>query len=305
MSVQLEMFGEPILEVIPSVTFSPVSEAGRTPCGLQAGRRTGRSGPAAARASRSASRVMASAPATLGTCGLSSPDLSPSAALQRSLASKLRERLGLGGSPEYALTWKDVAMPSGPQICAQRASAHPTSGAGCIGWRSPQASDGEGGVMEIRPGCAGHYKLRDEVMQASWPTPTAQDAASAGGAGALQRGTRGHSLVTAARLAGWVTPACRDWRDTPGMSTTGLNPDGSPRTRLDQLPRQAALGIDALPSSAPTVNRGEYRLNPSFSRWLMGYPAGWDSCGASAMQSSPKSRRRSLKPVTERLNPSA
>ncbi len=38
-----------------------------------------------------------------------------------------------------------------------------------------------------------------------------------------------------------VTPAARDWKDTAGMATTGTNPDGSERSRLDQLPRQAAL----------------------------------------------------------------
>ena len=36
---------------------------------------------------------------------------------------------------------------------------------------------------------------------------------------------------------GWVTPSARDWKDTPGMATE--RPDG--RSRLDQLPRQAAL----------------------------------------------------------------
>ena len=40
-------------------------------------------------------------------------------------------------------------------------------------WRTPGASDGEGGVMEIRPGTTGHYKLRDDV--ANWPTPAARD----------------------------------------------------------------------------------------------------------------------------------
>lgn len=30
-------------------------------------------------------------------------------------------------------------------------------------WRTPGASDGEGGVMEMREGCAGKYKLRDHV----------------------------------------------------------------------------------------------------------------------------------------------
>ena len=35
------------------------------------------------------------------------------------------------------------------------------------------------------------------------------------------------------------------------------------------------------------------QLNPALPRWLMGFPADWDSCGLTAMQSSPKSRRSS------------
>jgi hypothetical protein len=40
-------------------------------------------------------------------------------------------------------------------------------------WRTPSSSDGEGGVMEMREGCAGKYKLRDHVVaeQKSWATP--------------------------------------------------------------------------------------------------------------------------------------
>lgn len=37
--------------------------------------------------------------------------------------------------------------------------------------------------------------------------------------------------------SGWVTPTVRDWKDSPGMAT--VRPDG--RSRLDQLPRQAAM----------------------------------------------------------------
>ena len=79
-------------------------------------------------------------------------------------------------------------------------------------------------------------------------------------------------------VLGWATPAARDWKDTPGMATT--RPDGW--SRLDQLPRQAALcagwptpcgqdgphggpsqGMDRLPGAAalsgwptPTANNG-------------------------------------------------
>ena len=48
--------------------------------------------------------------------------------------------------------------------------------------------------------------------------------------------------ASAARISdkgytGWLTPSARDWKDTPSMAT--VRPDG--RSRLDQLPRQAAL----------------------------------------------------------------
>ena len=42
-------------------------------------------------------------------------------------------------------------------------------------------------------------------------------------------------------LAGWATASARDWKDTGGMATTGTNPDGSVRSRMDQLGRQAHL----------------------------------------------------------------
>jgi hypothetical protein len=35
--------------------------------------------------------------------------------------------------------------------------------------KTPSSAETEGGVMEIRPGCDGHYKLRDQI--AMLPTP--------------------------------------------------------------------------------------------------------------------------------------
>lgn len=44
---------------------------------------------------------------------------------------------------------------------------------------------------------------------------------------------------------GWLTPAARDWKDTPGMALERM--DG--RSRLDQLPRQATLAGWATPTA--------------------------------------------------------
>ncbi len=50
--------------------------------------------------------------------------------------------------------------------------------------------------------------------------------------------------------APWITPTTRDWKDTPGMATTG--PDG--RVRLDQLPQQVA-------ATWPTATAADARMS--------------------------------------------
>lgn len=132
-------------------------------------------------------------------------------------------------------------------------------------------------------------------------------------------------------FTGWPTASSRDWKDTPGMATEGVNPDGTKRKRLDQLPRVAALtgwgtprvanngghgnvsrsadgmsrledqvhGITTNQSNAVMGKPAAFLLNPRFSLWLQGYPAMWSYCGEQAMQSSHNSRRRSSKPATK------
>lgn len=116
---------------------------------------------------------------------------------------------------------------------------------------------------------SGGSDLQAVALLAGWGTPRVT---TNGGLSSENRALLKESRLED-QVQGWATPSARDWKDTPGMSTTGTNPDGTTRERLDQLPRQAH-GMTGTPCSAETEKRGA--LAPEFSRWLMGFPAGWD-----------------------------
>jgi hypothetical protein len=97
------------------------------------------------------------------------------------------------------------------------------------------------------------------------------------------------TLHSQANLASISTPTARDWKDTSGMSESGVDPDGSTRTRLDQLPRQEQLAasgptatggivgiVNIDPSEQVSARSSLGQLNPAFSRWLQGIPVEWD-----------------------------
>ncbi len=109
------------------------------------------------------------------------------------------------------------------------------------------------------------------------------------------------AVTTTSRL--WSTASARDWKDTPGMSTTGTNPDGSTRTRLDQLPRQAqTMMTGGVASSLPgDWTSSQLCLNPLFVEWLMDLPAGWTGCEPSAMESYLCRQRTRLRSLLDRL----
>lgn len=236
---------------------------------------------------------------------------------------------------EYRQTWKEKATPSGRLYWAHTASARPISDSESSGWPTPQARDHfpphtDEYIAEKKAQGHGMANLNDVALLAGWPTPMAQnpDAGNCDYTRAMEAAmglresknsplmvwatpTVGDSgkvtpfhdapqpaLAYQAHLTGWCTPAARDHKDTPGMATTGTNPDGTERTRLDMLPRQAALtGPTPASLSAETgkLAASPGRLNPFFSAWLMGYPVAWTMCSlrVSASRSRAKSRTAS------------
>lgn len=106
--------------------YSPALEDGATRCDLLDGQMIAPSGLVAVHANHSAMPESDWEQQTSGTSGRSCESLSPSARLQLSLENRLRARMDVNGSLEYALTWKHWDMLSGVPICALRASAHRT-----------------------------------------------------------------------------------------------------------------------------------------------------------------------------------
>lgn len=127
-------------------------------------------------------------------------------------------------------------------------------------------------AAKITPESSHHPKrfpnLETVVGRRMWPTPRVgvekgyeTVKARKGHRAAIQ-----HNLLTAVQHSQmFPTPSARDWKDTPNMSKTGTNPDGSIRDRTDQL-RRAIY--------AQEENNGG-TLNPTWVEKLMGWPAQW------------------------------
>lgn len=140
--------------------------------------------------------------------------------------------------------------------------------------RTPRASDGDGGVMEIRPGTTGKYKLRDYAQLAAGATATVTDArgsrnATSGRSNPDSEHHTGETLNDQIRgIAGWATPQASD--PVEGARTDPSSP-------------QKCLGRDIKTFLIPGLTFASFLvptgkrvvLDPEFSLWLMGFPEAW------------------------------
>jgi hypothetical protein len=168
-------------------------------------------------------------------------------------------------------------------------------------WPTAKVNDAErGGCLEHMDGRRSN--LNDSVHLASWPTSRATDGSN--GSTTL-RSENGIDLPATAGLTGWATPSATDGKiaSNPGQRrgqtlenyrAMKRNMKSGARIAITHPSLQAQLVVSgrALTGSSVATGSGG-QLNPDHSRWLMGFPVEWASCGATATASSRRSRRHS------------
>jgi len=259
------MSEQKILKDSPSTTSSPVSADGPSASPSLDGPPTDPSGPEVAPASPSAQQGRVPESATSATFGPSSNASSASAALQRSLESRLSARLDGLGSREYKLTSKHWDMEWGEPMWARRASTRRTSAKDSggapsrSGWQTPKGTGG--GNVSRGHGRKNELLAEGEAKAAGWTlagwlSPTAQEAGNKNSSFAKRNADRG-------------LHCCPSLESQAAKATLGEATSGGPAKTA------------STDGSQPDLTK--LRLNPAFSLWLMGYPRVWAKVGQATL----------------------
>jgi hypothetical protein len=170
----------------------------------------------------------------------------------------------LADSGLFLETWPKWGVMRNGECSELIISGHHTKETESGFWRTPNASDGEGGVMEMRVGATGHYKLRDHVQPINkqfWPTPQAIDSNGKGRLPRLKKdGNRNHNIPGSycADLKDvvlmWPTPCRTDYK--------GSGKTGELRDRLDYAAERGATKSNTY----ATPQTRDFRIGQQ-SRW--------------------------------------
>ena len=275
-----------------SVTSSPASEDGRSRSSSPAGRQLDLFGQAPALANPSAPPASAKVGTTVAISGRIGRGSSASAALSRSLASRLRARLPMGGSTLFSMTWREWITPAGRHVSRLAASARSISGNGSTSWPTPDAGAHNltDSTWEVRraQSKAKHQNGNGFGLTlgqaATWATPTSRDHKD----GSETPHVPINALLGRQVWSTWATPTRANARHA-GSRNTPTSRAHAGQSVTDQARGDRGTGRSG--STAETASVGQ--LNPAFSRWLMGYPPEWDACAVTAMPSCRKSRPKS------------
>lgn len=276
MKDQLKMSNQKTLKGSNSATSSQESEGGPTPFNLPDGIQTDLFGQAVAPVKVSQSQDNVKVQMTSVTFGGNGFASSESQSLQQSLASKLLERLDLGGSMQSPQTLKRVTTDSLRAYCQDTLQEPITVDKDYGSWPTPTALGG--GAADWKNNKRGHQSGNALKTAAStWPTPRTVD----GTRGAVRLNKRGkrqsdttgieYGATLGDSVYTWPTPSTRDHK---GGYQGGRIRNGHIST--DTLDITAQLtGEQSNGLNVETAKPARSRLNPMFSLWLMGFPKSW------------------------------